>query len=285
MLINKCFYKDEIGNEIRISSVFQTDQKVNFQNFSAKYVVSGLECYKVNNRKFDVKQNEFLIGNKNTVSSVFIDQSKAVKGICLDVSKEMILEVLNFKFENFHLFEDFLFEKEWMNQKYEVRNSSLGRLLFQLSDIIRQNNFNENQIHKLLFFKMAECIVEDQNKVFHNFKKLNAVKHQTNGRLFNFIHDAKCYMDAHFLEKVNINDIAKEAKLSEYHFIRLFKSVFQITPYHYIIQKRLDLGKELLENKISVSDVSSLLGYTDVPAFSKSFKQTFGVSPKNFLTK
>jgi AraC family transcriptional regulator len=284
MLSNKCFYKDEIGNEIRISSVFQTDQKVNFQNFSAKYVVSGIECYKVNNRKFDVKQNEFLIGNKNTISSVFIDQPNAVKGICLDVSKEMIMEVLSFKFENFHLFEDFLFEKEWVIQKYEGQNSLFGKLLFQLSHKIKQSNFDENYMNKALFFNIAECIVEDQNKVFHDFKKLNAVKHQTNGRLFNFIHDAKCFMDAHFLEKVNINAIAKEAKLSEYHFIRLFKSVFQITPYHYIIQKRLNLGKELLENKISVSDVSSLLGYTDVPAFSKSFKQKFGVSPKKFMT-
>ena len=43
MLTNKVLFSDKLGNEIRFSSVIQTEQKVKFQNFSVKYVVSGIE--------------------------------------------------------------------------------------------------------------------------------------------------------------------------------------------------------------------------------------------------
>ena len=89
-------------------------------------------------------------------------------------------------------------------------------------------------------------------------------------------------MDDYFLEKINIENIAREAKLSEYHFIRLFKTVFNTTPYKYIIQKRLHFAIELLENHHTISDISTHLGYTDVPAFSNAFKQHFGFSPKQY---
>ena len=76
--------------------------------------------------------------------------------------------------------------------------------------------------------------------------------------------------------------MAREAKLSEYHFIRLFKTVFNTTPYKYIVEKRLHFALELLDTNYSISDISVLLGYTDVPAFSNAFKQQFGFSPKNY---
>ena len=65
MLTNKVLFSDKLGNEIRFSSVIQTEQKVKFQNFSVKYVVSGIENYNLNNRKLITKKGEYVVGNKN----------------------------------------------------------------------------------------------------------------------------------------------------------------------------------------------------------------------------
>lgn len=282
MLINKSIFSDTKGNELRLSSVIQTEQKVNFLNFSAKYVVSGNENYTINNRKIALSQGEYVIGNKNTSSSVIIDNSIPVIGICIDIAKDLLTEIIDYQYQNTIGFSSFLFDQEWMVQKYNVKNTSLGYALTQLSADFENINKGNTKVNKELFYAVAECIIKDQSHIFQSFSRLKSVKQETNGRLFNFIYDAKNYIDNYFLEKINIEIIAREAKLSEYHFIRLFKTIFNTTPYKYIIQKRLDFAVELLNYQYSVSDIAIQLGYTDIPAFSNAFKQHFGFSPKNF---
>jgi AraC family transcriptional regulator len=284
MLINKSVFSDSQGNELRLSSVIQTEQQVTFKNFSAKYVVSGNENYTINNRNIILKQGEYVIGNKNTTSSVLIDNNVPVNGICIDIAKELLTEIIAYHYQHTTAFSSFLFDQEWMVQKYNVKNTSLGYALQQLATDFENLNKGNTAVHKELFYAVAECIVKDQSLIFERFNSLKSVRQETNGRLFNFICDAKNYMDDNFLEKITIESIARDAKLSEYHFIRLFKTVFNTTPYKYIVQKRLDFGLELLNKQYSVLDIAILLGYTDIPAFSNAFKQHFGFSPKRLTT-
>lgn len=281
MLVNKSIFSDIKGNELRLSSVIQTEQKVNFKDFSAKYVVSGNEHYTINNRKFALKQGEYVIGNVTTSSEVLIDNMSPANGICIDIGKELVTEIIDFQYQNVAAFSNFLFDQEWMTQKYNVKNTSLGYALNQLSNDFDNLKRGTTKVNKELFYAVAECIVKDQSTIFQGFNRLKSVKQETNGRLFNFVYDAKNYMDDNYLEKINIEIIAREAKLSEYHFLRLFKTIFNTTPYKYLSQKRLNFALELLENKYSSSDIAVLLGYTDVPAFSNAFKHHFGFSPKN----
>ena len=282
MLINKSIFSDTHGNALRLSSVLQVQQPVHFQNFSAKYVVSGNEQYTLNNRKIALKQGEYVVGNKHITSSVLIDHTAPVKGICIDIAKDLLSEIIDYQYQKPEQFTNFLFEQEWMVQKFNSKNTTLGYTLQQLSNAFESLNNGTTQINKELFYTVAECIVKDQSILFESFNSLKSVKTATNGRLFTFVYDAKNYMDDHFLEKINIENMAREAKLSEYHFIRLFKTVFNTTPYKYIVQKRLQFAIELLDNHYSISDISVALGYADVPAFSNAFKQQFGFSPKQY---
>ncbi|TDP61160.1 helix-turn-helix domain-containing protein [Flavobacterium dankookense] len=282
MLSNKVLFSDKLGNEIRFSSVTHTEQEVKFQNFSVKYVVSGIENYNLNNRKLITKKGEYVVGNKTTEANVIIDSKTTVNGICIDVSKEIITEVLDFKFPNPTPLYNFLFNEDILIQKYNVLNTCLGDLLSKLGNDFYDIKDNYKSINTDFFYSIAECIVEDQNYTHQNFKRIKSAKQETSKHLFNLTNEAKNYIDDNFLEKINIDKMAKEAKLSEYHFIRLFKTIFGTTPYKYLTQKRLNYSLELLKNQISVSDITHIIGYTDTPAFSNAFKQKFGVSPNNF---
>ncbi|MCF6128053.1 AraC family transcriptional regulator [Flavobacterium sp. AS60] len=281
--MNKAIFSDSKGNEIRLSSAMQADQEVAFQNFSAKYVVSGNENYIINNRKIAVKQGEYLIGNKNTTSKVLIDTVFPVKGICIDIAKEYITEIIDYQFETPSTFSEFLFEQEWVSQKYNVENTSLGYALHQLANEFENLNSGLSKIDNELFYAVAECIVKDQSNIYQSFSRLKAAKQETTGRLFNFCCDAKNYIDNNFLEKISIEQIANEAKLSEYHFIRLFKTIFNITPYQYIIQKRLTYSKDLLLQKISIQDTAFLTSFADSASYCKAFKSAYGFTPKEFV--
>lgn len=281
MLENKKIITDEFGNEIRFSNVLKFDNSVKFSSFSAKYVVVGDESYTINGKKHKVSSGEYIIGNETIDASILIDSSKPVTGICIDISKDKISEIIDYSFENNQSFKKFLFEQEWVVNKYRVENTNLGYAINQLAlkrqDIANGKKYLSNEI----FYTIAECIVNDQEKIFSQFKDLKAVREETNGRLLNFIYDSKNFIDSNFLENISLEQIAMESKLSQYHYIRLFKKIFKITPYQYIIFKKLDYAKMLLNSGEPILEVAYKTGFSSPNNFSRAYKNYFGISPKN----
>jgi len=52
----------------------------------------------------------------------------------------------------------------------------------------------------------------------------------------------------------------------------------------FIATTKLERAKELLvETRMNISEVADYMGYSDLYAFSKSFKQTFAMSPSQYL--
>lgn len=94
---------------------------------------------------------------------------------------------------------------------------------------------------------------------------------------------AKLYIDSHYAESINVQDIADEALFSKFDFIRQFKKTFGKTPYGYLKYVRLNRATELLASyNLSVKEVCYEIGYGSVSSFCGLFKREFGISPRNF---
>ena len=91
---------------------------------------------------------------------------------------------------------------------------------------------------------------------------------------------ALTYIGHHLQEPIYIQDLAASVNLSEKYFITFFKQTMGITPTGYIIQAKMKKALEYLhEQKYSMKEVASLVGYSDAYTFSKAFKKTFGIAP------
>lgn len=280
--INKTIFSDHQGSEIRLSQVLQTEQPVAFGGFSAKYVITGNETYTINYKKYALKQGEYVLGNQSTVSSVLIDSSLPVKGLCVDISERIISEVTRFFFEENAALENFLLTENFFVHKYSHSDTMLGKALHNLAvqyDMLLNDKY---LITSEILFSLAEHIIKDQQQLHRQYSQMSAVKQETNSRLFGYLYDAKTYIDNHFREKISIEAIAQSVCLSEYHFIRLFKNTFAITPHQYIIQKRLAFSKMMLQQQCAIQDIALLAGFADAASFSKTFKANFGYTPKQF---
>lgn len=110
-----------------------------------------------------------------------------------------------------------------------------------------------------------------------------ALDYYPNIYLYKRIVQSKLFIDIHFAEKIDTDNISDEAYFSKFHFIRLFKQIYNKTPHQYLTSVRLDKAKELLKNGATVSDVCVLVGFESVGSFSVLFKNTFGSSPTTFL--
>ncbi|GHN01350.1 hypothetical protein WSM22_28390 [Cytophagales bacterium WSM2-2] len=97
--------------------------------------------------------------------------------------------------------------------------------------------------------------------------------------LYKRIVQTKLFIDSHFAEKIELNDIADEAYFSKFHFIRLFKSIYGKTPHQYLTNVRIDKAQEFLQKNHSVTDVCFMVGFDSLSSFTGLFKRVVKVSP------
>ena len=80
-----------------------------------------------------------------------------------------------------------------------------------------------------------------------------------------------------------IEQLAREVRISPFHFIRQFEAVFGVTPHQFRIGSRIDLAKELLAaGEHSVTDVCMEVGFSSLGSFSALFATRVGETPSSY---
>jgi AraC family transcriptional regulator len=94
---------------------------------------------------------------------------------------------------------------------------------------------------------------------------------------------AALWIDDHASEPIQLDDAAREAGLSEFHFLRLFTRVLGVTPKQYVIRSRLRRAARLLaEDARQITDIAYEVGFGDLSNFVRTFHRAAGVSPRGF---
>jgi AraC-like DNA-binding protein len=90
-------------------------------------------------------------------------------------------------------------------------------------------------------------------------------------------------MAEHFAQEFNLDQLAAQADLSKYHFIRLFRAATEMSPPQYHIYLRLDAARKLLrETDKSVIAVALEVGYSNPSYFAQLFRRETGLSPSEY---
>ena len=93
----------------------------------------------------------------------------------------------------------------------------------------------------------------------------------------------KDFLDTQCTEKFNIDSLCKHISRSKSQTIRLFRECFGITPYQYVLSKKISLAKKLLENtNLSIKEISVQLCFSSEYSFSNAFKKKVGGSPYHY---
>jgi AraC-like DNA-binding protein len=96
---------------------------------------------------------------------------------------------------------------------------------------------------------------------------------------------AKLYIDDHYGDSIDLNNIADEAYFSKFHFIRAFKNTYGKTPHQYLIYVRIEKACELLKTGLPVSGVCYTVGFESLSSFSGLFKRMAGLSPSAYVAQ
>jgi AraC family transcriptional regulator len=102
------------------------------------------------------------------------------------------------------------------------------------------------------------------------------------GRLRAVVEYIEEYLDA----SPTLGELAAVARLSVYHFARQFRAATGLAPHQYVILRRVERAKQLLqaETDLSLAEVAAQAGFCDQSQFSRHFKRLVGVTPGRFRT-
>ncbi|HEU5160200.1 MAG TPA: AraC family transcriptional regulator [Streptosporangiaceae bacterium] len=90
-------------------------------------------------------------------------------------------------------------------------------------------------------------------------------------------------MRANLGEPITVDDMARIAMFSKFHFSRVFRDSTGVSPGRFLSALRIQEAKHLLTTtSLSIADISNMVGYSSVGTFSSRFKAAVGASPSVF---
>ena len=94
---------------------------------------------------------------------------------------------------------------------------------------------------------------------------------------------ARDHADRHYAEPLDLDALAAEARLSKYHFLRLFRATYAVTPAEYVSRRRIERAQDLLRaTNLTVTEVCHAVGFSSLGSFSSRFRAVVGESPSEF---
>ena len=97
---------------------------------------------------------------------------------------------------------------------------------------------------------------------------------------------ARDHADRHFTEPLDLEQLAAIARLSKFHFQRLFTVTYGLSPAAYLSQRRIERAQDLLRaTNLSVTEVCHAVGFRSLGSFSARFREVVGESPSAFQAR
>ncbi|HEV3411576.1 MAG TPA: AraC family transcriptional regulator [Puia sp.] len=259
-----------------------------FKYSTLRLVVDGHAEYILEKKSYRISKNEFLICNGDQDGIGIIDSKKEVSQICIHLKPSLISDAFRLLTSGDHFDLDKRMDGypdcQLFENAYNLNSSlAVSKSLRPLVALIKEGRGNEIYLDEEWLLNLAEAIVLNEKTIRVSLSGLRSVRHTTRNEIMKRLLIGKEYMDANFTKNPKIAGIASLAFMSEFFFYRNFKLAFRTTPYQYILDKKIGLAKELIQDeKMGFAEIAESCGFPDIFTFSKAFKRKCGFAPARY---
>ncbi|MBE6021945.1 MAG: helix-turn-helix domain-containing protein [Cellulosilyticum sp.] len=231
-------------------------------------VFSGMAQYFINNKTYTLKAGELIILAPGIVHSVTIPKQNHYRDLHLGLShlEGHLAECCTHFTDNFLIINFTETEKcitEICNALVEESNKRLPDYQMMLQSLIM----------RLLVCLSRRLDHSNTSKIQH----VSSLIYPDKRAVVEWITD---YIQQNYMKEISLEMFAKDMYLSQVYISKIFKEETGHSPIHFLIQTRLSIAKNLLENyPIPIKEVSRRVGYEDAYHFSKLFKKYYGYPP------
>ncbi len=226
-------------------------------------LLQGMESVVFDGKRYEAKPHDLLIFDTGVVHQEFS-------------SANLIREAIVITFDNFKLAN--LPENCILNRNdhpiFHIDEDNMDILedFYAILEESRTNNPYSYSMCATLLKKIIIRILRDMQK---------PVKVSSTNVLV--CEKVKNYIDEHYSEKINLDGLARMFYISKGHLSHLFKQQIGEAPVEYLINKRIEIAKDILTNTDEpISAVGEMVGYDSQAYFSQFFSKEVGMSPVKY---
>jgi len=218
------------------------------------------------NGRFNLKENSAMILAENEPFWVTYKSPRNSECLFLFLGTD--------SFENYNSF----FPHKRIMRNEALLNCVALRFMLEFEHI-RHNKMYLDELHEYFTGRMLDISQE----TIREMDKLDFKKSSTRREVYSRLSRSAEYMEDMYNRNISLDELAKEANISKYHYLRSFKKLFNVTPCEYLSNIRITRAKNLLaETSSPVSEISFQLGFENTSHFSVNFKKITGYSPLRF---
>ena len=104
--------------------------------------------------------------------------------------------------------------------------------------------------------------------------------------LLRHLRRARDHIDGHYVTALELDQLARVAGVSKFHFARSFKATYGETPIRYLTRRRVERAQDLLRAaNLTVTEVCLLVGFASLGSFSARFRQVVGEGPTAYRNR
>lgn len=93
------------------------------------------------------------------------------------------------------------------------------------------------------------------------------------------------YIHDHCTEALSVDELAEMFSFSASHLAHSFKKQLGVSLYHYVLLRRLQIGRNEMLNNVPVKEAYLKCGFGDYAGFYRAFMKEFGISPQKYKQK
>lgn len=219
-----------------------------------EYIAEGSGFLEIGGKKYQQKKGSVVLIPRHAKCKYYTDPSDLQSKIWAMVSGDIVDR----------LFSDFIPEQNYVFECGGVR--TYFDEILRLTDKYK-NNYS--MLCKRLFIQIANIFTHVDTEQLGAASDLPTL--------------IKDHLDAGIYQKYSLNELSASLNYSKNHLIYVFRNEYGVTPYRYLLIKKIENAKWYLENTaISVSEIANSLKFADTAYFSNIFRKETGVTPTEY---
>lgn len=233
--------------QARKNQIFENE---NYSLFAMEYVLKGKGYLEINGKKFEISKGDVYFLHRHSYHRYYPDERQPWKKIFFTLDGPLV---------------DSLVSVYNLESTYVVRNCDVKHLFIKMLRHFKTQRGENCELAPLIFHELLTKIRLSSGDVSSFSEPVRFIRN---------------YLDANVIRRVRLNNLARTMKISVQHVIRIFKKECSMTPYDYLVKRRIESAKVMLKQTgMSVKEIAYKLQYSDPYYFSNFFKRKTGISP------
>ncbi len=241
------------------------------------FLISGNVSYIIEDRRYDLEPGNLLLTNPNELHQVLIHDDKPYNRMVLWVSRNIFEKYSTVMTDLTDCFK----ESEDHTNLLTPSPSEQGKLLEMFEKTYEAYHDESGYGRDITKYSALVDLLVYINRLYieREKDKPSLSDNRANKLMLSVLE----YISDNIENEISLDKLSERFYLSKYHLCREFKKYMGTTIHRYIIQKRLVKAKQMITEGCTLNYACVKSGFSDYSNFYKSFKNEYGVSPKDFF--